>query len=97
MLRSYWVMLIIDVFSRRCIGFAVARGDIDGPIVCRMFKCARANQGLPKYLSTDHDPLYPAIPTTDSNLTNLGERAHRLLSFECPRANGEFAPLSIPQ
>jgi len=58
MLRSYWVMLIIDVFSRRCIGFAVARGDIDGPVVCRMFNCARASQGVPKYLCTDHDPLF---------------------------------------
>src|SRR3972149_7054863 len=26
--------------------------------VCRMFNCARAKQGLPKYLSTDHDPLF---------------------------------------
>jgi len=58
MLRSYWVMLIIDVFSRRCIGFAVSRGDIDGPVVCRMFNCARASQGLPKYLSTDNDPRF---------------------------------------
>ncbi len=58
LLQSYWVMVIIDVFSRRFIGFAVERGDIDGPIVCRMFNCARAKQGQPKYLSTDHDPLF---------------------------------------
>ena len=56
--QSYWVMAIIEVFSRRLIGFAVERGDIDGPIVCRMFNWARAKQGQPKYLSTDHDPLF---------------------------------------
>jgi transposase InsO family protein len=58
LLRSYWVMVTIDVFSRRLIGFAVERGDIDGPIVRRVFNCARAKQGQPKYLSTDHDPLF---------------------------------------
>ena len=58
MLQSCWVMAVIDVFSRRFIGFAVERGDIDGPIVCRMFNRASATQGLPKYLSTDHDPLF---------------------------------------
>ena len=58
MLQSCWVMVIIDVFSRRFVGFAVERGAVDGPVVCRMFNCARAKQPLPKYLSTDHDPLF---------------------------------------
>lgn len=57
-LQSCWVMVIIDVFSRRFVGFAVERGDVDGPVVCRMFNRARAKQALPKYLSTDHDPLF---------------------------------------
>jgi putative transposase len=30
----------------------------DGPAVCRMFNRARAKQALPKYQSTDHDPLF---------------------------------------
>jgi putative transposase len=55
-------MVIIDVFSRRFVGFAVERGDVDGPVICRMFNCARANQPLPKYLSSDHDPLFPLPP-----------------------------------
>src|SRR6202049_4275608 len=49
MLQSCWVMAVIDVFSRRFIGFAVERGDIDGQVVCRMFTRARAKQPLPKY------------------------------------------------
>jgi putative transposase len=51
-------MIIIDVFTRRFVGFAVEHGDIDGPVVCRMFNHATAKQPLPKYLSTDHDPLF---------------------------------------
>ncbi|MDH3289337.1 MAG: integrase core domain-containing protein, partial [Betaproteobacteria bacterium] len=58
LLQSCWVMVIIDVFSRRFIGFAVARGDVGGPTVCRMFNCARFQHRLPKYLCTDHDPLF---------------------------------------
>ena len=58
MLQRCWVMAIIDLFSQRFVGFAVERGDVDGPVVCRMFNCARAKQPLPKYLSTDHDPLF---------------------------------------
>jgi hypothetical protein len=33
-LRSHWVMVIIDQFSRRVIGFAVHAGDCDGVDYC---------------------------------------------------------------
>jgi hypothetical protein len=36
----------------------VAPAPIDGMSVCRMFKRAAAAQPLPKYVSTDHDPLF---------------------------------------
>jgi len=58
LLRSHWVMLIMDVCTRRIIGFGIATGWIDGVSVCRMFNCATAGQPKPKYLSTDHDPLF---------------------------------------
>jgi putative transposase len=57
-LQSYWVMVIIDVFIRRFIGFAVERGDIDGAAVCRMFNAATVKQDPPKYLSSDNDLLF---------------------------------------
>jgi hypothetical protein len=57
-LRSCGVLAIIDVFSRRFVGLAVEHGAVDGPVVCRMFNRARAKQSLPKYLSTDPDPLF---------------------------------------
>ncbi len=58
LLRSHWVMLVMDVFTRRIIGFGIAPTSIDGMSVCRMFNCATARQPKPKYLSTDHDPLF---------------------------------------
>jgi putative transposase len=58
LLHSHWVMLVMDVFTRRIIGFGVALAPIDGVRVCRMFNQAVDGQPLPKYLSTDHDPLF---------------------------------------
>jgi hypothetical protein len=58
LLHSHWVMVVMDVFSRRIIGFGVQAGDVDGVAVCRMFNCAVAGQPLPKHISTDHDPLF---------------------------------------
>ena len=58
LLRSHWVMLVMDVFSRRIIGFGVESAGIDGVCVCRMFNHAVAGRCLPKRVSTDHDPLF---------------------------------------
>ena len=48
----------MDQFTRRVIGFGVHSGIVDGVALCRMFQRAIRGQGGPKYLSTDHDPLY---------------------------------------
>lgn len=58
LLRSFWVMVVIDIFTRRIIGFGVERADIDGVSVCRMFNHAIAGKPLPKHVSTDNDPLF---------------------------------------
>jgi putative transposase len=51
-------MVVMDVFTRRIIGFGAELADIDGVSVCRMFNRAIAGQSLPKNLSTDNDPLF---------------------------------------
>ena len=51
-------MLVMDVFTRRIIGFGVAPARFDGVSVCRTFNCAISGQPLPKHLSTDNDPLF---------------------------------------
>jgi transposase InsO family protein len=58
LLKSYWIMIVMDAFTRRIIGFGVAPADLDGPVVCRMFNRAIAKQTPPKYLSSDNDPLF---------------------------------------
>jgi transposase InsO family protein len=58
LLRSHWVLVVMDLFTRRIIGFGVERASIDGVFVCRMFNHAVAGRSLPKHLSTDHDPLF---------------------------------------
>src|SRR5450755_1240439 len=52
LLRSHWVMLVMDVFTRRIIGFGIAPASIDGMSVCRMFNGATAGQTqteIPQY------------------------------------------------
>ena len=58
LLKTHWVMVVIDQFTRRIIGFAVHVGDVDGIAVCRMFNEAVGRKGIPRYLSTDDDPLF---------------------------------------
>jgi transposase InsO family protein len=58
--RSYWVLVVMDQFTRRLVGIAVHRGAVTGADVCRMFNAAIYGQGAPRHLSTDHDPLFEA-------------------------------------
>jgi transposase InsO family protein len=51
-------MVVMDVFTRRIIGFGVEPAYIDGISVCRMFNRAIASQQLPKHVSTDNHPLF---------------------------------------
>jgi transposase InsO family protein len=58
-LRSHWVLVVMDQYTRRIIGFGVHAGKVDGVALCRMFNRAiRGQLRLPKYLSSDNDPLY---------------------------------------
>ncbi len=57
-LQSYWVLVVMDQFTRRLVGLGVQRGAVDGSSLCRMFNDAVRGQGAPRHLSTDHDPLF---------------------------------------
>jgi putative transposase len=59
-LRSYWVLVVMDQFTRRIIGLGVHPGAVDGLSLCRMFNAAIHGRGAPRHLSTDHDPLFEA-------------------------------------
>jgi putative transposase len=58
-LRTHWVLVVMDQYTRRIIGFGLQAGAVDGSALCRMFNRAlRGQREVPKYLSSDHDPLY---------------------------------------
>jgi len=86
LLHSHWVLLVMDVCTRRLVGFGVERANIDGISVCRMFNRAIAGQRLPKRVSTDHDPLF----RFHRWLTNL-----RVLAIEEVKSV-PYAPVSHP-
>jgi putative transposase len=47
LLRSHWVMVVMDVFTRRIIGFGVERADPCGASICRMFNQIIAGKSCP--------------------------------------------------
>src|SRR5215831_1324466 len=59
LLRTHWVMCVMDHYTRRIIGFGIHAGAVNGEALCRMFKQAiRGVTTFPRYVSSDHDPLY---------------------------------------
>jgi len=79
-LRTYWVLVVMDQFTRRIVGFAVHRGVVDGMTLCRMFNRAIHTQTLPKYLSSDHDPLY-RFHQWQANLRVLGVKEIKTVPY----------------
>jgi transposase InsO family protein len=58
-LKTHWVMVVMDQFTRRIIGFAIQPGVVDGPALCRTFNQVIAGAPtLPQQLSSDQDPLF---------------------------------------
>ena len=59
LLQTNWVMVVIDHYTREIIGTASIRGNPSGANICHMFASIKQGSGrTPKYLSTDHDPLF---------------------------------------
>jgi transposase InsO family protein len=58
-LRTHWVLVVMDQCTRRIIGFGVHAGTVNGVALCRMFNRAiRGQRRMPNSLSSDNDPLY---------------------------------------
>jgi len=58
LLKSHWILVVMDQCTRRIIGFAVHAGDVDGPALCRMFSETASGQGWPEHISSHNDPLF---------------------------------------
>ena len=85
-LKSHWVLVVMDQFTRRFIGFGVHSGDVDGTALCRMFNPIISEKELPCYLSSDHDPLFE-YHRWQANL--------RILEIE-PIKSVPYTPISHP-
>lgn len=57
-LKTHWVMVVMDQFTRRIIGFAIHKGPVGGVDLCCMFNKIISKKTLPKYLSSDNDPIF---------------------------------------
>ncbi len=57
-LKSHWVMVVLDQYTRRIIGFATHKGDVNGIDLCCMFNKIISQKNLPRYLSSDNDLLF---------------------------------------
>jgi transposase InsO family protein len=74
LLRSHWVLVVMDQFTRRIVGFRVQAVSLDGMALCRMFNQAICGADLPVRLSFDHDPLFQ-FQRWQANLWILGVEA----------------------
>jgi transposase InsO family protein len=83
-LRTYWVLVVMDQYTRRIIGFGIHAGAVNGEALCRMFNQAIRGASLPKYLSSDHDLTIRCIgfingrPTFESWALRKLRRYHTL-------------------
>jgi putative transposase len=57
-LRTHWVLVVMEQYTRKIIGFGMHAGIVDGMSLCRMFQQAIRSQPAPAYLSSDNDPLF---------------------------------------
>jgi len=57
-LKTHWVLVVMDIYSRGIVGFAVQLGSVDGPALCAMFARAIGGTPPPDCLTTDNDPLF---------------------------------------
>ena len=81
MLRTHWVLVVMDHYTRRIIGFGIHAGVVNGEALCRMFKQAiRGVTTFPRYLSSDHDPLY-RFHQWEANLRILGVREIKTVPY----------------
>jgi len=58
LLKTHWVLVCMDQYSRRVVGFAVHKDTVSGEAICRMFNEIITGLKLPKHLGRDCDPIF---------------------------------------
>jgi putative transposase len=80
---AYWILVVIDQYTRRIVGFGIQAGIVDGMSLCRMLKDAMRGAALPKYISSDHDPLYRFYQWEDNLRVLEARKSKPCLTFRC--------------
>ena len=73
-LRSHWVLGVMDHYTRRIVGFGIHAGTVDGRALCRMFNHAIRGLSRPTRLSSDHDPAVSVSPMARQPAGAAGDR-----------------------
>ena len=79
-LRTHWVMVVMDQFTRRIVGFAVCGGSPDGSTVCRMLRHIILGSAPPAHSSSAHDPLFE-YHRWKANLRILGVKEAKTVPY----------------
>jgi hypothetical protein len=83
LLRSHWVMVVMDMFTRRITGFGIERADLCGVSVCRKFNQIVAGKSPPRHLSSGHDPLF-RFHRWLANFRILKVEEIKSIAYPCP-------------
>lgn len=67
------MLIVMDQFTRRIIRFGIQCGGVDGPSLCRIFNEAISRQGVPRFLSIDHDPLFDIAGRANPRILEVDE------------------------
>src|SRR5262249_36777523 len=85
---TYWVLVVMDQFTRRIVGFAVHRGVVDGLALCRMFNRAIQTQAF--WTAADLEEKLRAFQNSFNK-----HRVHSGLKGQLPDPEDAGAPLNF--
>ena len=73
-LRSHWVLVVMDQYTRRIVGFGIHAGTVDGRALCRMFNHAIRGLSRPTRLSSDPRAAVSVSPMARQPAGAAGDR-----------------------
>ena len=81
-LRSYWVLVVMDQFTRRLVGIGVHAGAVTGADVGRMLNAAIHGQGVPR--PEWHLPLAAAMSRLTAGVRDVYSLGNSALDLPAP-------------
>ena len=73
-LRSHWVLVVMDHYTRRIVGFGIHAGTVDGRALCRMFNHAIRGLSRPTRLQLRPRPAVSVSPMARQPAGAAGDR-----------------------